>query len=198
VLAAEGVERAAVVGHDWGAAVAWQVAFRRPDLVDRLVVLSVGHHGAGVAAGVEQRQLSWYMLWFLFPGVAEDVLPRDDWRFFREWAWGGVERGANPDCERQIADLSRPGALTAALNWYRANIRPERYVATGVPRGPRVGCPSMGVWSTGDPFLGEAQMTGSGDYVDGSWRYERVDGGHWIPTEAPEQLNPVLLDFLSG
>ncbi len=198
VCAEAGITRTVLVGHDWGAGLAWQVAFHRPDLVDRLAVLSVGHGGAYVAAGIEQCRLSWYMLWFLFPGVAEAVLPSNDWLFFRDWAWGGVKPGENPECERQIADLSRPDALTAALNWYRANIRPERFVRTEPVPGPRVSCPTLGVWSAGDAFLGEAQMRGSAAYVDGPWRYERVDGDHWIPTSAPEPLNRVLLDFLES
>lgn len=198
LLADEGIARAAVVGHDWGAGLAWQVALRRPDLVERLAVLSVGHHGARAASGMRQHQLSWYMLWFLFPGVAEEVMPRQDWRFFREWAWDGAAPGEQPDCERQIADLSRPGALTAALNWYRANIRPEAYVADGPYSGPRVSCPTIGIWSAGDRFLTEEQMTGSREFVTGPWRYERVDGNHWIPTSAPEALNRLLIDFLAS
>jgi hypothetical protein len=55
-------------------------------------------------------------------GVAERLLPRDDWRLFRDWGWHGAEPDTDPDCARQIADLSRPGALAAGLNWYRANL----------------------------------------------------------------------------
>lgn len=188
-----GVTKAAVVGHDWGAGLAWQVAFRLPERVERLAVISVGHGGASVAAGVSQRRLSWYMLWLLFPGVAEERLPADDWRWFREWAWDGR---ANQHCERQVADLSRPGALTAALNWYRANISPSRFVETQVPDGPLVHCPTLGVWSTADPFLGEEQLTGSERFVRGGWRYERLTAGHWVPVDAPDELAAVLLDFL--
>lgn len=189
-----GVAKAMVVGHDWGAGLAWQVAFRIPERVERLAVVSVGHGGASVAAGLPQRQLSWYMLWFVFPGVAERELPADDWRFFRQWAWDGRD---TEECRRQIADLSRPGALSAALNWYRANISPARFAATEVPDGPLVDCPTLGVWSTGDTFLGEAQLTGSERFVTGGWRYERLDASHWVPTDAPEQLSALLVDFLT-
>ena len=196
VLAAENVEKVRVVGHDWGAALAWNLAFRHPDVVERLAVLSVGHPGGSITAGIAQRQLSWYMLWFLHTGVAESVLPADDWAAFRQWAWAGLASGQHEHLDRQIADLSRPGALVAALNLYRANIRPETYYLTDVPPLPRPSCPVLGVWSEGDLFLSESQMTGSARFVDGPWRYERLPGGHWIPVQAAEALSDLLLDFL--
>ncbi|UQX87663.1 alpha/beta fold hydrolase [Jatrophihabitans telluris] len=189
-----GLPEFALVGHDWGAGLAWQTTFRHPGRVNRLAVFSVGHGGASVAAGMQQKQWSWYMLWFLFPGVAESVLPAEDWAFFRSWAW--AQAPDHPYCAEQIADLSRPGALTAALNWYRANISPPRYVATAPLTGPIVRCPTMGVHSRQDPFLTEAQLSGSAEFVDAPWRFESVDCGHWIPVEAPERTTELLLDFL--
>jgi pimeloyl-ACP methyl ester carboxylesterase len=194
-----GVARADVVGHDWGAGLAWQVALHQPDRVDRLAVVSVGHPAAGIRAGAEQRRLSWYMLWFLFDGVAESAFPRDDWALFRDWAWDGIEAGTDADCERQIRDLARPGALTTALNWYRANIRPDRYV---IPESHRftdmsVACPTMGVWSRADRFLGKAQMMCSEEFVDGPWRYEELPGDHWIPLHQPTACADLLVDFLA-
>ena len=193
-----GLERAAVVGHDWGAGLAWSVAMARPERVSELAVISVGHGGTAAAAGLRQREMSWYMLWFLFPGVAEQVLPREDWAFYRRWAWAGAGAGTDDDADRQIADLSRPGALTAGLNWYRANIRPERFVPPErLPALPHVSCPTMGVWSSDDLALGETQMQASGAFVDGPWRYERIDGcDHWVPVHAPEALTRLLLNFL--
>jgi pimeloyl-ACP methyl ester carboxylesterase len=198
VLAHFGVDQTAVVGHDWGAALAWNLTFRHPEIVERLTVLSVGHPGASIAAGITQRQLSWYMLWFLHVGVAEAVLPADDWEAFRRWSWAGATRGEDPTMDRQIADLSRPGALAAALNLYRANIRPETfYLLKPPPTLSRVSCPVLGVWSTGDPALAREQMSVSGDWVDGPWLFAEVPGGHWIPAQAPDHLNALLLDFLS-
>jgi pimeloyl-ACP methyl ester carboxylesterase len=147
------VEQATVVGHDWGAGLAWSVASFLPERVQALVAISVGHGHTRVAAGEQQRQLSWYMLWFLFPGVAEQVLPANDWAAFRGWAWPDLAPKSDPDVERQIADLSRPGALTAALNWYRANIDPQQYVVLDVPaETPAITCPTMGIWSDGGPL----------------------------------------------
>lgn len=191
LLDALAIERANVVGHDWGAAVAWGLAALRPERVERLVALSVGHP-ATFPGTMDQRARSWYMLLFAWP-EAEDILSRDDWRFLREWI-GGAE-----DLERYIEDLSRPGRLTAGLNWYRASVGAESF-AGGVGSGlPAIGCPTLGVWSTGDFALGERQMTDSEQSVSGPWRYERIDGaGHWIPLDAAQRLNEILLDFLGS
>ncbi|HLN18277.1 MAG TPA: alpha/beta fold hydrolase [Acidimicrobiales bacterium] len=190
VLDAEGVERAHVVGHDWGAAVAWLLAGFVPDRVDHLVALSVGHPGAFAAAGLEQRMRSWYMLLFQFEGIGEQWLSMDDWANFREW-------GGHPDTDAVIADMERDGSLTTALNWYRANVPPEALVSPP-PDLPEVPRPTMGVWSSGDFALTEVQMTGSADHVSGPWRYERLEGpGHWMQLEAPEAVNALLLDFFS-
>lgn len=192
-----GVSRAAVVGHDFGAALAWATAMMTPERVSSLTALSVGHPSARGHAGFEQSELSWYMLWFLLPGVAEGVLPRDDWSFFRRWGWRDPSDGV--DVQRQIDDLARPGALIAALNWYRANIDPRMFGLPPADVLPHVSCPTMGVWSDRDPFLTEAQMTESARFVDAPWRYERVDGAdHWLPVRAPEQLTNLLLDFHEG
>ena len=180
-----------VVGHDWGAALAWGLAALHPERVERLVAISVGHP-ATFPGSMEQRALSWYMLFFQFP-EAEEALRRDDWRFFRE-AFGG-----GGDLDRYIEDLSRPGRLTAGLNWYRANISPESFVSAISSAVPAVSCPTLGVWSSGDVALTEHQMTSSAANVNGPWRYERIDdASHWIPVDAPERLNELLIDFLTG
>ena len=183
-----GLGRAHVVGHDWGAAVAWALAALIPDRVDHLVALSVGHPAAFRAAGLPQREKSWYMLLFQFEGIAERWLSDDDFANFRAWA-------QHPDADAVIADLSRPGALTASLNWYRANLPPTALVEPAL-EVPPVARPTMGVWSKHDMALIEENVTGSADHVTGSWRYERIAGAaHWIPLEAPDELTALLLDF---
>ncbi len=195
ILAQLAVSRAYVVGHDWGAVVAWSMGGYMPDLVEKLVVLSVGHPGAYYAGGLEQLQMRWYMLWFLFPGVAEENFTQNDWAFFRQWL-----NGQGGDLEHFIEDLSRPGALTASLNWYRANIIPKRFGdQPGPVKLPAIGCPVMGVWGSLDAYLTEGQIKESGKYLKGPWRYERLEGvAHWIPTAVPERLNELLLDFLKA
>jgi pimeloyl-ACP methyl ester carboxylesterase len=189
VLDSLGVEKARVVGHDWGAAVAWAVGSLVPDRVERLVAMSVGFPTAFADAGFEQREKSWYMLLFQFEGVAEQWLSNDGWANFRSW-------GRHPDTDAAIAELERDGSLTPGLNWYRANIPPESLIAPPLALPP-VQAPTMGMWSTGDFALTEAQMTGSAKYVAGEFRYERVEGpGHWMQLEAPDEVNRLLVDFL--
>jgi pimeloyl-ACP methyl ester carboxylesterase len=184
-----GIERAHVVGHDWGAALAWAIGALAPDRVDHLVALSVGHPSSFGGAGLAQREKSWYMLLFQFAGVAEQWLSDDDWANFVAWA-------KHPDLATVKAEQGRPGRLTAGLNWYRANVPPEAFIGPPLELPP-VQAPAMGVWSSADIALTEAQMTGSAAFVTGPFRYERIDGvGHWMQLEAPEEVNRLLLDFL--
>jgi pimeloyl-ACP methyl ester carboxylesterase len=190
VLSDAGAERAHVVGHDWGAAIAWVLAAYAGDRVDRFVALSVGHPATMRARGYEQHQKSWYMLLFLFPGVAEEWLTADGWAEFRRW-------GGHPDGDQVIRDLEADGSLTPGLNYYRANIDPRSFAR---PRTqlPPIEAPTMGVWSSHDMALTEAQMVNSSAGVAGPWRYERIDGaGHWLQLEAPDELNRLLVDFLA-
>lgn len=185
-----GVEQADVVGHDWGSAVGWVLAAIAPARVRRFVAVSVGHPAVRRHLGVEQRERSWYMLLFQF-SEAEQLLAADDWKLFRQLL---REDG---DMDRYLEDLSRPGALTAALNWYRANLAP-RLQLTPPPPLPAVTVPVMGIWSTGDHYLVEDHVRLSEKFVSGPWRYERIESAsHWIPLDAPECLNELLVDFLS-
>ena len=100
------------------------------------------------------------------------------------------------DTDQVIANMEETGSLTPGLNWYRANLPPESWVDPP-PMLPPVQAPTMGIWSTKDVALTEAQMTDSAENVTGPWRYERLTGpGHWMQREAPEQVNALLLDFL--
>ena len=188
ILADLEITRAHVVGHDWGASLAWGLASLAPGSVDHLVTLSVGHP-ATIRRTRQQREKSWYMLLFQFAGIAERWLTDDDWANFRNWA-------QHPDAGQVIAELEANGSLTPGLNWYRANVPPESWVRPPVAL-PAVQAPTMGVWSTGDFALTEIQMTDSAENVAGPWRYERLDGpGHWMQLDAPDQVNALLLDFL--
>ena len=192
ILDALRIERAHVVGHDWGAGVAWLVAALAPERVDRLVAISVGAPGAAARPTLEAFQKGWYRLLFLFEGVAEEVIQRDDWYLFRMFL-GGAQ-----DTDAYVKTLSEPGALTPALNWYRANLPVQAlFGRSGGPQLPMVKADTLGIWSTGDLYLTEDAMTRSEQRVQGRWRYERFEGSHWVPLDEPDRLNRLLLEFLA-
>jgi pimeloyl-ACP methyl ester carboxylesterase len=182
-----GVEKAHVVGHDWGAGVAWLTAILAQDRVRTLTAISVGHPLAPTS--LRQYEMAWYQLFFQFKDVAEATVAHDDWAWLRRFSRG------DGDLEQAIADLSRPGALTASLNWYRANLAPR------MPRPPAtlppVTAPTMGIWSTRDHYLDGEGMKNSAAFVQAPWRYEEIpEVSHWVPVDAPDRLNDLLLDWL--
>ena len=188
IMDALSLEKAHIVAHDWGAAVAWVLASIAPHRVDKLVAISVGFPGAAGKPDLERLQKAWYQVLFQFP-IAEELFAKDDWYLFRLLLEG-------EDVATYIKNFEEPGSLTAALNWYRANLRVENLMGPPPPLPP-VQAPTMGIWSTGDIALTEQAMTASKDRVVGEWRYERIEGAsHWIPIQAADRLNELLLSFL--
>ena len=187
ILDQAGIEAAHVVGHDWGAAVAWLTAMFSPDRVRTLTVISVPHPLA--ARTLRQYEMAWYQLFFQFTGIAEATLQHDDWAWLRTFSRG------DGDQDQWIADLSRPGALTASLNWYRANLAPRM---PGPPaKLPPVTAPTLAIWSAGDHYLDGERVRNSAALVQGPWRYEEIpDASHWVPLDAPDRLNKLLLEWL--
>lgn len=191
ILDALGILQAHIVGHDFGAAVAWPLAAAWPDRFLTLTALSVGHPRAFLAAGAQQKWRSLYIVFHQLRGVCEAAYRADDWAILRRH-WSG-----HGDIKEMIALLARPGRLTAGLNWYRANISLARMLRPPAPgsMGPeRVSIPTLGIWSDRDRYLTERQMTLSGRHVDAPWRYEKLDGvGHWMPLDASNRLAALLI-----
>ena len=186
------VPRAHVVGHDWGAATAWLLAALMPARVDHLAVISVGHPLLFRTPDLKQRERSWYVLLYQFEGVAEALLQRDGWALFREMF------AESPELPTYIQQLSKPGALTAQLNWYRANWSPAAELEPA-PRIPIITKPTLAMWGAHDPAISEERVAGSSSHVSGYWRYERIDdAAHCVPLESPELVSKLLVDFLGS
>jgi pimeloyl-ACP methyl ester carboxylesterase len=131
------------------------------------------------------------MLLFQFEDVAERWLSDEGFANFRWWS-------RHPDADEVADRLSDRAALSASLAIYRANLAPQSLVTPAL-EFPPVGCPTLGVWSSGDMALTERQMVDSADYVSGNWRYERIEeAGHWIPLDAPARINAVLIDHVAA
>lgn len=184
-----GIARARIVGHDWGAVVGWMLCMQAPERIEQFVALSVGHPAAVARAGLMQYLRSSYMMWFLVPGLAERSLAAGDHYLMERFT------SDHAQVSHWKRSFREPGRLTAALNYYRANV-PRGIVLANKHEPVRV--PVMGVWSSLDPALGETQMRDSSRYVAGRFRYERIDGAdHWLQVTAPDRVNALLLDFFA-
>ncbi|WP_110183080.1 alpha/beta fold hydrolase [Nocardioides solisilvae] len=175
-----------VVGHDWGAAVAWGLADRRPDLVRTLTAVSVPHPRAMLRASLHGPQLarSWYVLPFNVPGLLE-TLTRARPDFFDVPLRKGGMRAE--DVERVHREILEDGALPGALGWYRgAFLSP--------PRVGRIRVPTTYVWSDRDVALSREAAEACGDFVDADYELVVLEGmNHWIPRQAPEALTAAVL-----
>jgi pimeloyl-ACP methyl ester carboxylesterase len=192
MLDALGAEQADIVGHDWGAAVAWQLAARHPNRVRTLTPVSVPHPLAFVEAlrtDDDQRKRSTYMQFFRQVGDAEEVLLADDAAALR-----GVF-GAQPDVDmdRYVALMREPGVLTKCLNWYRA-----QELADIEDVGPTT-VPTLYVWSDQDAALGPWAAHATASHVTAPYRFEVLhDVSHWVPEQAPDQLATWILEHLAA
>ena len=183
------IDRAHLVGHDWGAPPCWLAAMMIPDRLRSLTACSVGHPTAFRSAGPRQMERSYYMLLFQFEEVAEQWLSDNNWANLRKLL------GRPGDINLKIAALSEPGALTASLNWYRANASPHSLIEPQ-PKLPPVTVPTMGVMGRNDWALLPQQMENSAQYIASDWRYETILAGHWIQNEEPAAFNKLLLEWL--
>ncbi|MFD6516362.1 alpha/beta fold hydrolase [Rhodococcus sp. NPDC060176] len=187
LLDALGLPDAHLVGHDWGSAVAWQVAGRHPNRIRSLTAISVPHptaFGWALREDEDQKQRSSYIGLLRQEGKAEEVLSEDNFRRLRAMFDGQID----PEfADEHIRVLSGEGALTGALNWYRAMTRDFGDI-------DRTTVPTTYVWSTGDSALGRAGAERCGEFVDAPYEFVILDGGsHWIPEERAEELAEAIL-----
>ncbi|QRE80719.1 MULTISPECIES: alpha/beta fold hydrolase [Rhodococcus] len=187
LLDATGLDRAHLVGHDWGAAVAWQVAAHHPDRITTLTAVSVPHpaaYGWALREDADQQARAAYIKLLRQEGKAEHVLLEDEARRLR--AMYG-DRVSSESIDEYVRVLSEPGALTATLNWYRAMTREFAELAP-------VRVPTTYVWSTADSALGRAGAERCGEFVDAPYEFVVLDDvSHWVPEEAPDALAKAIL-----
>ena len=180
--------RAHVVGHDWGANVAWSIAADRPDMVRTLTALSVPHPSAFIRAATRTRQglKSWYMVFFQMPWVPEASAAHPGGRMDRSLRSAGM---TTDDVARFRTEIVDYGALTGGLNWYRALPFADRKRF-----GRRVTVPTTMVWSDGDTFIDRAGVDGCADLVRAPYELVVLEGvNHWIPTQAADAAAAAII-----
>ena len=198
-----GEKNAIVVGHDWGGGVAWHLAATRSEHCQKLVVMNCPHPAMlqrALLTKWSQIKRSWYMFFFLIPKLPERWLVRDRAsivaRIFRAAAVD-KSRFGREDVEPYREAMLLPGAAHAAIEWYRTSLR------AGVSREgrnrkyPRISAPTLLVWAMDDVALGYEDLVPGTDRLVSSLRIERIDRcGHFVQTECPERVNPLLIDFV--
>jgi len=172
-----------VMGHDWGAVIAWAFSLAYPERIRASVNISVGHPESYRRSGVSQKILKgFYTLWFQLNGLAEFYLEN-----------GGLKRwlGRHPEPNVAIEKMLRPGRLRAGLTWYRANLSRILF-----QRWPNCKVPTLSVWSVWDDYLTQKQVLNSQKYMSAEWAYYEMEcTGHWIPLEKPELLSEKVINW---
>jgi pimeloyl-ACP methyl ester carboxylesterase len=195
-----GERSALLVGHDWGAAVAWMTAMNHPEFVERLAILNLPHPRRLLRAFRDPRQLarSWYMFFFQLPWLPELATRARHWQALRR----PLERDSRPgaftdgDLERYVEAWSVPGAITAMLNYYRAAFRQTPWSAE---RGMRpVTAPTLVIFGEQDHYLRHQLAEPYPDDVPNLDRVVRLPGvSHFVQNDAPEEVNRLLIEFFS-
>ncbi|MFC4449905.1 alpha/beta fold hydrolase [Halorussus aquaticus] len=201
-------ERARVVGHDWGGVVAWETAIRHPEAVSQLGVLNAPHperYRRELRRNPEQWSRSSYVLYFQLPWLPERTLGARNCagvaEMFRETA--GPDTFSETDLRRYREAACRPGALTSALDYYRAffreNLRREaRRLVGGGPPDRRVRAPTLLVWGERDPALGVELTEGLERWVP-DLRVERLpEATHWVQNDNPDEVSDLLVEFFEA
>jgi epoxide hydrolase 4 len=192
-----GLTRAAIVGHDWGAMVAWRLALTRPERVSRLVIINVPHPDVfRYTLRHDPRQMlrSWYALFFQLPWLPEALSRHNGFSLWQRALLATSRRGAfTPrDLELYERAWAQPGAFPAMLNWYRAYLRfPPRPTAS-----PRVRVPTLVIWGKRDAALLSDMARASADQCDDGRLEMLPEATHWVHREEPARVNQLLVEFL--
>jgi pimeloyl-ACP methyl ester carboxylesterase len=191
-----GRERATVVGHDWGAAVAWWLGLAHPERLERLAILNAPHPAVmrrHLLRNPRQLLRSWYILAFQAPGLPERLLARDDYAMLARAVRGG-RRGTctAADLERYREAWAEPGALTAMVNWYRAAMR----WAWSPPPPRRVPVPTLMLWGARDRFLGRELAPPSAALCDAARLVFHEHATHWIQHDDADEVSERLVRFV--
>ena len=193
-----GVEKAAVVGHDWGGAVAWWLALRHPDCVARLAVLNCPHLLAmrlALESSWGQLARSWYVFAAQVPGLPERVAEWTGYRILTRAMRSSARPGTFTDHDFTLyrEAWTRPGAMTGMVNWYRAVVRYRPDL-----RRPRVRVPALLLWGMRDRYLGRTLAAASADLCDDVRLIKFPAATHWLQHEEPGRVNELLIEFCRG
>lgn len=190
-----GRPKALIVGHDWGAAVAWWLAAKHPERLEKLVILNVPHPAVmqrNLYTNLRQLMRSWYMFFFQLPALPEWALSRGVAQGLRRELEGTGAFDREELAEYQLAWL-QPGAIRGMVNWYRAAL--QRPVRVG-GSASRITVPTLILWGVKDKYLGREMATQSLGHCDDARLEWLEDATHWLHHERAELVNRLIGDFI--
>jgi pimeloyl-ACP methyl ester carboxylesterase len=207
VIEALGHQRATVIGHDWGGAIAWATAMMRPDVVERLIVMNCPHpERMSHALRHNPRQMlrSWYMLFFQIPRLPEWIFRRRNYDVLvRALRDGTIQKSvfSDDDIGYFRAAFRNPYSITAAINYYRANLR-SGFMARPGTNGwvdRKISAPTLLIWGEQDFALGKELTYDMQGLFTGPFEIKYIpDSGHWVQQEKPDLVNQYVRDFLNA
>jgi epoxide hydrolase 4 len=202
LIDASGAHSTVLIGHDWGAAIAWYFAAKRIRPLDALIILNVPHPACFREKLSTWRQLrkSWYIFWFQVPFLPEWSLGRGEGRAIGDiFLRTGGSPGNFPDSVREVyrAQARMPGALTAMLNWYRAAFR-SSLLWRSVENLPVIETPTLLIWGENDVALDKSTTEGTDRFVRNLTMRYLPGVSHWVQQDAPEAVNAMIEAFLTG
>ncbi len=199
LIDASGATEVMLVAHDWGAIIAWMFAIQKKRPLSRLVIMNVPHPLVGQREIKKWRQFwkSWYIFFFQLPGIPERALGRDGAEPIRQaFLTMAVDKGRFPEADLDVyaAAASRPGALAAMINYYRALVRLSGLDRVG---DGRVDVPTLMIWGEEDTALNIHCTEGTEQWVPHLELHRLPGVSHWVQQEAPEKVNDILDAWLS-
>jgi epoxide hydrolase 4 len=200
LMAATGRDKVFLVGHDWGAVMAWWIALHNPQRLEKMVVLNVPHPVVmlrTLQSSFTQLGKSWYVFFFQIPWLPEVLARANNWRTSLRalQASGRSDTFSEADLERYREAWSQPGAFTAMLNWYRASVqrRPSQRLSS-----VRITVPTLLIWGVHDVALSREMAQPSIDLCDNGRLVFIEEATHWVQHDEPTRVNQLLLAFLNG
>lgn len=190
-----GAERFHLVGHDWGAGAGWAAVGLHPERVLSWTALSVPHLAAfagAIAGDPDQQKRSQYVSFFQTPGTAEAAFSANEFAGLK-----GIWSASPPEqVEDYLSVLGQPGALTAALNWYRGAGQSRAADAFSHEIGP-VATPTLFIWGNQDVAIGRTAAEGNAAEMSGPCEFIELDAGHWLMQEAGEPVTTAIVQHLA-
>jgi pimeloyl-ACP methyl ester carboxylesterase len=196
-----GIQKARLVGHDWGAVVAWTVALNHPERLEKLTILNVPHPDVMrrfILEDKQQRKNSWYVFFFQIPFFVEWMLSKENFRNMARMLVGSGRKSTftRSDIEAYKKAWSQPGALTAMLNWYRSIFRGSlKYVFKKIPTW-RVSVPTRILWGMNDVALSHEMAKPSAELCDDGELIFFEKATHWVQHDEADAVNKNLIEFL--